>query len=306
MSQTIVFIHGAWVTPACWQPFRDYFTERGYACIAPAWPGKDRPIEAIRDDPSPLEGLGIGEIVDHYDRIIRAMPEPPILVGHSFGGLFVQILLHRGLGSCGVAIDPAPPRGVLAFEPSAFRALASVLLTWRGWRKVVRWSYKNFRYAFVHTLPEAEARAAFDAHVTPETGRVFFQGGLSVFARHSPATVDFRNGTRAPLLIVAGSDDRIVPASLVRRNYRKYGKSPAVTDFREFPGRTHWIIAQRGWQEVAGFVGDWIGEHTPASQSSGSDSCRPRTVRSGRRKVRAMSTLPNDGPHELELEFCVV
>ncbi len=179
MTQTIVFIHGAWVTPSCWAPFISYFEGRGYTCIAPAWPGKDRPIEAIREDPSPLLGLGIADIVTHYERIIRALREPPILIGHSFGGLFVQILLDRGLGACGVAIDPAPPRGVLAYEPSAFRSLASVLLTWRGWRKVVRWTYGNFRYAFVHTLPDVEARAAYDEHVTPESGRLFFQGALS-------------------------------------------------------------------------------------------------------------------------------
>ncbi len=266
MTQTIVFIHGAWVTPRCWEPFRGYFSERGHACIAPAWPGKDRPIEAIRADPSPLLGIGIAEIVDHYERIVRALPEPPVLIGHSFGGLVVQILLDRGLGSCGVAIDPAPPKGVLAFEPSAVRSLASVLFTWRGWRKVVHWSYGNFRYAFVHTLAEAEARAAYDAHVTPESGRVFFQGALAGFARHSPAAVDFGNERRAPLLIMAGAEDHIVPASVVRRNHRKYAKSPAVTDFQEFPARTHWIIAQEGWPEVAGFALDWIEAHAPVAR----------------------------------------
>ena len=203
MTQTIVFIHGAWVTPLCWEPFRGFFSARGYDCLAPAWPGKDRPIEAIRADPSPLLGIGIAEIADRYEQIIRALPEPPVLIGHSFGGLVVEILLDRGLGACGVAIDPAPPKGVLVFEPSAFRSLASVLRTWRGWRKVVHWSYENFRYAFVHTLPEDEARAAYNTHVTPETGRVFFQGALAGFARHSPATVDFGNERRAPLLIVA-------------------------------------------------------------------------------------------------------
>ena len=262
MTQTIVLIHGAWVTPKCWEPFVGFFEEHGYQCIAPAWPGKDRPIEAIRADPSPLAGIGIGEIVDHYERIIRALPKPPILIGHSFGGLFVQILLDRGLGSAGVAIDPAPPRGVFVFEPSAFRSLASVLLTWQGWRKVVRWSFGNFRYAFVHTLGEDEARAAYQAQITPETGRIFFQGALAGFARHSPATVGFRNSTRPPLLIVAGGQDRIVPASVVRRNHKKYARSSAVTDFREFPESTHWIIAQPGWQDVAEHALDWIRDNT--------------------------------------------
>jgi pimeloyl-ACP methyl ester carboxylesterase len=261
MSRTIVFLHGAWVTPACWEPFRGYFEECGYATLAPAWPGKERPIAAIRDDPAPLRGLGIAEIVAHYEQVIRALPEPPILVGHSFGGLFVQILLDRGLGACGVAIDPAPPKGVLVFEPSAFRALASVLLTWGGWRTVVRWSYENFRYAFVHTLPEAEARAAYEGHVTPETGRIFFQGAFASFARSSPARVNFRNDQRQPLLIVAGAEDHIVPPGVVRRTYRRYAGSTAVTDFREFPGRTHWIIVQDGWPEVAAAALAWIEAH---------------------------------------------
>jgi pimeloyl-ACP methyl ester carboxylesterase len=258
MTMTIVFIHGAWVTPACWYPFRGFFEERGFECLAPAWPGKDRPIEAIRADPSALAGLGIAEIVDHYERVIRELPEAPVLVGHSFGGLFVQILLDRGVGACGVAIDPAPPKGVLVFEPTAYRALLSVLTTWRGWRKVVRWSFARFRYAFVHTLSEADARTAYDRHVTPETGRIFFQAALAPFDRHSPATVNFSNGRRRPLLMIAGAVDRIVPAPAVRRNFRKFAGSRATTDFREFPGRSHWIIAQEGWQEVAGFALGWI------------------------------------------------
>ena len=258
MARTIVFLHGAWVTPLCWEPFHGHFSRLGFECIAPAWPGKDRPVEAIRADPSPLLRLGIGEIVDHYAQAIARLDEPPILIGHSFGGLFVQILLDRGLGAAGVAIDSAPPRGVLIYEPTAVRALASVLFTWRGWRKIVHWSYENFRYAFVHTLSEAEARAAYDTQVTPETGRIFFQGGLAAFDGKSPAAVNYLNASRAPLLLIAGAQDRIVPASVNRRNRERYAGSKAVTDFKEFPDRTHWIIAQPGWDEVAGYISEWL------------------------------------------------
>jgi pimeloyl-ACP methyl ester carboxylesterase len=122
----------------------------------------------------------------------------------------------------------------------------------------VRWSFARFRYAFVHTLPEAEARAAYETHVTPETGRIFFQAAFAPFAPSSPTRVDFANARRAPLLLVAGAEDHIVPAAVVRRNHRKYGRSGSVTDFREFPGRTHWIIAQEGWQEVAGHIEGWL------------------------------------------------
>ena len=258
-GRTIVFIHGAWVTSACWDDFVGYFTERGYQCLAPGWPGKDgRTAAEIRADPSGLKGLGIGQIVDHYDKLIRDLPEPPILVGHSFGGLYTQILLDRGLGSAGVAIDSAPPNGVFAFYPTAFRSLYSVLLTPLSWRRVVRWSYKRFRYAFVHTLSEADAQAAYERHVTPETGKIFWQDALAWLRPNGPAKVNFGNDTRAPLLMIAGGVDRIVPAAINRGNHRKYARSKAVTDFREFPGRSHWIIAQPGWQEVAGYVAEWL------------------------------------------------
>ncbi|MDP9294109.1 MAG: alpha/beta hydrolase [Actinomycetota bacterium] len=256
---TIVFIHGAWVTPLCWDEFAGYFSERGYACIAPPWPGKEGGVEALRVDPSALAGLGIAEIVDHYESIVRDLPAPPVLIGHSFGGLFVQLLLDRGLGAAGVAIDSAPPRGVNGVTWSSLRSLGSVLRTWRGWRKVVRWSFPQFRYAFVHTLPEEEARAAYERHVTPETGRVFFQAALAPVNPRSPARINFDNATRAPLLLVAGELDRIVPAKLNRANHRKYTRPAARTDLISFPGRTHWIIAQDGWEEVAGAIHDWLG-----------------------------------------------
>jgi pimeloyl-ACP methyl ester carboxylesterase len=259
MNRTIVFIHGGWVTRACWDPFVSFFEMQGYTCLAPAWPGKDRSVEAIRADPSPLMGLGIAEIVDHYDRIVRSLDEPPILIGHSFGGLFVQLLLDRGLGAAGIAIDSAPPKGIFAFEPTTLLALGRILLIPFGWRKVVRWSFTEFRYAFVHTLPYDEARAIWDAHIVPDSGRPFFQGAFPMFDRSSPARVDFANPERAPLLFIAGQADRAMPPALVQRMYRAHCASPARTDLRSFPGRTHWLIAQAGWEEVAQACLDWIG-----------------------------------------------
>jgi pimeloyl-ACP methyl ester carboxylesterase len=251
MSRTAVFIHGGWVTPGCWDPFVSYFEERGYRCMAPAWPGKDRSVSAIRADPSPLAGLGIREIVDHYDGIIRSLDEPPILVGHSFGGLFVQLLVDRGLGAAGIAIDSAPPRGIFAFQPTSLVSLGRTLLTPFGWRRVVHWSFLEFRYAFVHTMPASEQRAIWDSQIIPDSGRPFFEAGYSFLFRRSPARVDFANAKRAPLLFISGEADRAMPPAIVHRMVRAHRASPVRTDFRSFPGRTHWLIAQPGWQEIA-------------------------------------------------------
>lgn len=271
MSQTVLFVHGGWVTPACWEPFISFFEARGFRCLAPAWPGKDRSVEAIRSDPSALAGLGISQIVDHYERIVRSLDEPPIFVGHSFGGLFVQLLVDRGLGSAGIAIDSAPPKGVFAFEPTTLLALGRILLIPFGWRKVVWWTFTEFRYAFVHTMPPHEQRAIWDAQIVPDSGRPFFEAGFSFLDPVSPARLDFANPDRAPLLFISGEADRAMTPAVVRRMYRAHRASPARTDIRSFPGRTHWLIAQDGWQEVAQACIDWVASLAPADSHRGSD-----------------------------------
>jgi len=181
MSNSILFIHGAWLTPRSWEPFISYFEPRGYTCLAPTWPHKDLPIEELRaHPPAELAGLGITEIVDHYARLIQEQPEPPILIGHSFGGLFVQLLLDRGLGKAGVAIDPAPPKGVLPLSWTAIKSSSSVFFKWMAWERIVTLSFEDFCFSFVNTLAPEAQRAAYETHVVPETGRIFFQAALRV------------------------------------------------------------------------------------------------------------------------------
>lgn len=252
----VVFIHGAFMSAESWDPWKQRFEARGHTCVAPAWPFLDHSVDDLQRNPDPRFGkLGIGEIVDNYASIIRGLESPPILVGHSFGGLFVQMLLDRGLGAAGVAIDPAPPKGVLP-GLNSIRAGLPVLLAWGSWQSVRRMSYRHFQWAWVHTLSEAEQRAAFEQHVIPTSGRLFAQALLAELT--DVTKVNYRNSLRAPLLIIAGGLDRTVEASMNLANHRKYARSTAVTDYREFPGRTHWIVGQPGWEEVADHALDWL------------------------------------------------
>ena len=258
----VVFIHGAFMSTESWEPFMGRFSARGYTCVAPAWPFLDHPIDQLQRAPDPRFGrLGIGEIVANYASIIRELETEPILVGHSFGGLFVQMLLDRGLGAAGVAIDPAPPKGVLP-GASAVRASLPVLLAWNSWQSVRRMSFERFQWGWVHTLTEAEQRAAYE-QVIPTSGRIFLQALLAPLT--DVTKVNYRNGQRAPLLIIAGELDRTVEAKMNLANFRKYSRSSAVTDYREFPGRTHWIIRQPGWEEVADHAMDWLAKQPGAS-----------------------------------------
>jgi pimeloyl-ACP methyl ester carboxylesterase len=258
VAATVMFVHGAWVTSSCWDAFRDFFEDRGVTTMAPGWPGKERTVAEIRADPSPLAGLGAEQIIEHYAALIARLDEPPALIGHCFGGLFVQVLLARGLGSAGIAISSAPPRGVLAWQPSVLRSLAGVLARPSNRSRVVYWSYERFRYAVAHTLPDDQASAAYERHVTPETGRIFFQNALSAFDRSTPFAVDFTRPDRGPLLLMAAEQDRIVPPSVSRANYGRYTGLTDITDFIQFADRAHWIIGQDGWEEVAAHACDWL------------------------------------------------
>ncbi len=252
MRKTFLLIHGAWVTPACWQDFRSLLERHGHACLVPPWPFMDRPVEALRRAPDPaLARLTIKDLVDHFDRLIRALPEPPVLVGHSFGGLIVQMLLDRGLGAAGVAIDAGPPRGVL---PSlrAIRSAAPVLFTPLGWRRVLTMSFEAFATTFANALPAGAMASAYERHIVPAPGRIYFQAALGL-----GNGVDFANPTRAPLLLIAGGADRTSTPDMVEAMRRKHARSPARTDMRTFDGRSHWLIAEPGWEDVAQATLDW-------------------------------------------------
>lgn len=267
-SKTILLIHGLWVTPSSWEMFKGYFESRGYNVIASPWPGISQDVAAMRRNPSGLYGIGIEEVVAHYAKIIRSLPEPPVIMGHSYGGLITQLLIDKGLGAAGVAIDSVPPKGILVLPLSTYLALTPALLQPSTFRKTFIFSFQKWWKVFANTLSEAEARVEYEREVIPASGRSIFQAALSNVTPNSLATINFHNNSRAPLLFIGGEKDVIMPAALNRKNFGKYSTSSAVTDYKEFPGRSHYIIAEKGWEEVAQYALDWAIAKTAATQSA--------------------------------------
>ncbi|GAB3252741.1 alpha/beta hydrolase [Chitinimonas naiadis] len=256
MSRTIMLIHGSWLTPASFNAFCSRYEARGYHCIAPAWPHMGRPLSELRNAPHPqLSQLTLGRIVDRYQQLVLALREPPILIGHSLGGLIVQLLLDRGLGAAGVAIAPAPPKGVLS-GPRAMLSTLPLLGRWRGWSRIAQLSPQAFARRYAHTLSPQEQQRAFLQHVVPAPGRLFYQVALGLGTE-----LDFRNPDRAPLLMIAGELDRIAAPRSVRAAYQRHCRSPALTAYHAFPDRTHWLIAAPGWAEVADYALGWAAHH---------------------------------------------
>jgi pimeloyl-ACP methyl ester carboxylesterase len=254
----LMLIHGAWLSARSWQNFADYFDKRGFAVSVPEWPRKDGDVEELREATDELEGLGLTEIVDHYESQINALDEPPVLIGHSFGGLIVELLLDRGLGRAGVALSPAPPKGILVLPFSSLKAASPALAHPSRWHGVVPLTLEEFTFGFVNTFSDEEAAAAFERYAVPETGQIFYEAGFANFHLHPPTEVHFKNGDRAPLLIVGAEKDNTVPASLAEKQFKKYTKSTVQTDYIEFEGRPHLMMAAEGWEEIAESIDSWL------------------------------------------------
>jgi alpha-beta hydrolase superfamily lysophospholipase len=259
---TIVLVHGLWLTPRSWEHWVTRYSEAGYTVLAPSWPGMEAEVEALREDPSVMNGLGLGEIAEHYEKIIRNLDKPPIIMGHSFGGAIVQILLDRGLGRAGVAIDSAPVKGVLGLPLSTIRAAFPALRNPATRKKTVSLTPDQWHYSFTNTMfDDEQSRAAYERYQVPSTGRPLWQAAFANFDPKAATKVNLRNNRRAPLLFIAGGEDHVAPASTNRENAKRYGKSTAVTDYKEFAGRPHFTGAAPGWEAVADYALAWASSH---------------------------------------------
>lgn len=267
MTTNVVFIHGLWVASAAWQPWIDHFAAQGYQAIAPAWPGEHATVAATRENPSDQAGFGIDELTDHFAKILGQFDTPPVVIGHSFGGLIAQKLLGQNKAAAAVAIDPAPIKGVkplpIAQLRSAFPVLGNPLN--RGRAKGL--TQAQWRYGFGNALTPAESDALWEQWSIPSPAKPLFQAAVANFAPDSPAKVDTANSPRGPLLITAGTADHTVPYVSAKAAHGLYRKSDAITDFHEFAGRGHSLTIDAGWREVADTTLAWLADRGAAGRS---------------------------------------
>ncbi|MBB2947138.1 pimeloyl-ACP methyl ester carboxylesterase [Actinoplanes lutulentus] len=258
MTTPVVFIHGLWLHASSWQPWSDLFAERGYDPIAPGWPGEPETVAAARSNPEAVAGFGIDDVTNHYAAIIRGLPTPPVIIGHSFGGLITQKLLGLGLGAAGIAIDPAQIKGVKPLPFAQLRSAFPVLSNPANRRKAVSLTLPQFRYGFGNAIPAAESDELFEKWTIPSPGRPLFEGALANFQKDSAAAVNTGNTTRGPLLLISGQQDHTVPDVVTRAAYKLYGDTAATTDLKQFPDRGHSLTVDSGWRGVADYALEWL------------------------------------------------
>jgi pimeloyl-ACP methyl ester carboxylesterase len=260
-NRPVVFIHGLWLHATSWAPWIELFTEHGYVPIAPGWPGDPDTVEGARANPDAIANHGIQEVTDHYAAIIAGLDQPPVLIGHSFGGMIAEKLLGENHGAGAVAIDAAQIKGVLPLPLSALHSTLPVFKNPSNKHKAVSLTADQFAYSFGNALPREESDALFEKWAIPAPGKPLFEAAAANFSLHSPAKVATDNEDRGPLLLVMGGQDHTVPEAITKSTLKQYKGSSAVTDLVEFADRGHSLTIDAGWREVADGALSWLDAH---------------------------------------------
>lgn len=242
-----------------WKKWMDYFNEQGYKTLSPGWPGDAETVIQCRENPQSIANRGVTEIVNRYAKIITSLAEPPIVIGHSFGGLIAQILLGQNLVSGCIAINPAPVKGVWQLPLSVLKASLPVLGNPFNFKKTNSLTFKQFCYGFANAIPEDEARELYDSWTIPAPCKPLFQAATASITG-SETKVNTKNATRGPLLITGGEKDNQAPPILGKASLKKYDSS-VISDFKLFENRGHSIAIDNGWEEIAEYSLTWLNKN---------------------------------------------
>ncbi len=249
--QPVVFVHGLWLLPSSWDRWARLFEEGGYTALTPGWPDDPDTVDEANAHPEVFAHKTVGQVADHFEQIIRGLKLKPVVIGHSFGGLLVQILAGRGLSSATVAIDPAPFRGVLPLPFSALKSAWPVLGNPANRNRAVPLTFDQFRFGFANAVSEKEAHELYKTFAVPASGVPLFQAATANLNPWTEARVDSENPERGPLLIISGEKDHQVPWAIANASFKRQKRNVGVTEIVEMPNRGHALVVDSGWREVA-------------------------------------------------------
>jgi non-heme chloroperoxidase len=247
----VVFVHGLWLLPSSWDRWAAMFEEAGYTALTPGWPDDPETVDQAKAHPEAFAHKTVGQVADHFDQIVRGLSKKPAIVGHSFGGLLVQILAGRGLASATVAVDPAPFRGVLPPPFSSLKSAWPVLGNPANRNRAIPLTFDQFRFGFANAVSEAEAKELYETYAVPASGAPLFQAAAANLNPWTEARVDTENPERGPLLIISGEKDNTVPWAVANASFERQRRNAGVTEIVEVPNRGHALTIDSGWREVA-------------------------------------------------------
>lgn len=255
----IVMIHGAFCGGWVFDRWRTRFEEAGHRVFAPTLRHHDRG----RNPPGELARTGMQDYAADIEKLIATLDAPPILFGHSLGGLLAQMIAARCPVAGIVLFAPSAPWGVLPAGVGDLAASQALLLSGAYWTKTLRPIEWIAAENALDRVPPPE-RDDVIARLVPESGLATFE------IMHWP--FDFKRATEVPahavtcpVLCVAGSHDRINPPSTVRRVAQRYrGRAT----FHLVEDHSHWLIGEPGWQKLAARVAAWLEDVVGAEPQS--------------------------------------
>ncbi|MFN8672637.1 MAG: alpha/beta fold hydrolase [Candidatus Sericytochromatia bacterium] len=250
-SKSIVLVHGMFMNPKSWENWKKYFEDKGYTVYTPAWPYHEGEPATLRENINPeLNKLTFGQVYKSLANFIDSLPEKPIIIGHSMGGLLSQKLLVNGKGVAGIFIDSAPPNGLTSTKFSFIKSNLPVINHFAGDNAFIM-DEDAFNYTFTNTMTKEESNKVREKYVVPESRNV----ARSITGEDGKVDV---NIPHKPMLFIAGEKDNILPESLNKQNSELYTDKTSVVSFKTFKNRTHYIVGQDGWEEVAKYVENWF------------------------------------------------
>jgi len=257
-KQPVVFVHGLWLLDTSWDRWAEFFEAAGYAAVTPGWPDDPATVEEARANPDVFANKSVGDVAAYQQAIVEKLDRKPAIIGHSFGGLLVQMLAGRGLSAATVAIDPAPSRGVLPLPASALKASAAVLTNPANRHRAVALTFEQFKYGFANAVSDEEAHELYQKFHVAGSGVPIFQAAFANINPRTEVKADNLNPDRGPLLVISGEYDHQVPHAIAHATYERQRKNAGTTEFAELPGRGHSLTIDSGWQEVAAVALDFV------------------------------------------------
>jgi len=249
--QPVVFVHGLWLLPNSWERWAAFFESVGYVAVVPGWPDDPETVGDANAHAQVLANKTIGQIADYAERIVRRLNRKPALVGHSFGGLIVQILAGRGLSAATVAISPAPFRGVLPLPASSIKSGWPVLKNPANRHRAVALSFGQFQYGFANAVSQHEAQELYESFAVPGPGAPLFQAASANLNPWTEAQVNTENPDRGPMLIMSADEDHTVPVAVSEAAFDQQKQNIGITEYVEMHDRGHALTIDHGWRYVA-------------------------------------------------------
>ena len=250
-TKTLVFIHGLFVNNKSWEQWKTYFEKLGYTVYTPANPGHEGTPSELRNNIHPqLTKTGFKDVVDNVVKLIDTLPEKPIVVGHSLAGLVVQKLIELDKVAAGVSIDGAPPKNIFA-PLSTLKIVFPVVNFFKGSSAYVG-SKEWYHKAFFNNYTKTESDKFYNEIAVPESRKIARDTVFNSFAK-----IDLKK-PHQPLLFIGGEKDNIFPASFTAKIASSYKDKNSKVDIKLFEGRSHFIAGEKGWEEVAQYVQQWI------------------------------------------------